>query len=74
MGGNHNFQKCTTFPEKKCQVIPVFQPKKMGYWHKKWPFLLLQTHFYRYGGLPCYFVPLRVGQTSVGTQTTLSPP
>ena len=74
MGANHNFHKCTTFPEKKCQVIPVLRSQKVGFCHKKLLFLLLQTHLYRYGALPCYFMPLRVGQTSFGTQTTPSPP
>ena len=73
MGANHNFHKCTTFPEKIFQVIPVLRSQKVGFCHKKLLFLLLQTHLYRYGALPCYFMPLRVGKTSFGTQTTPSP-
>ena len=52
-----------------CPSIP-----KSGLLPQKLLFLLLQTHLYRYGALPCYFMPLRVGQTSFGTQTTPSPP
>ena len=62
------------FLRKNVKLSLSFDPKKWAFATKKLLFLLLQTHLCRYGALPCYFMPLRVGQTSFGTQTTPSPP
>ena len=45
MGANHNFHKCTTFPEKKCRVIPVLRSQKVGFCHKKLLFVVVTNAF-----------------------------